>query len=1368
MITAAVVAAVWTLAAGRGADAAPLAPPAPAHYAGTVSYYGAPAPFGMIVSAHVGAAQIAMAPVVSGEGGTHVYSINVPGDDPATGAIEGPAEGERVRFRVHGVPADNIEFFNAAEDLTVNLEVTKVEICIGAYHDLDRDKAFDPAEPWLEGANLNVVQFFVVRSYLTFGNEEPSCAMHDAVDTLIRVVAPPANYDSASPLDAIQRVTQHQGVFNAWFPLVPTGATPTGTLQPTTTPATPTNTPAVFPGPTGGTPLASNTPTVTPSPTNTRTPTRTATTGPSPTQPATSVPMPTETLPPPTATPTATATQDLKSTLSVNTTADPDTVGNATLSLREAIRLATGDLALAALSAAERARISGAPGPLSADTIRFAPAVFPPDVPATINVQPPAGVNPNSGDDPNALPAPKPSLPPLSTGNDTIDGTGAGVVVSAGISPEIPMMFDGLTITSSDNVIKAIELRNFESAIVVRGAAEHNHIGGRTAGDGNIVVNNINGIVLRGGEVATTEVLGNRVGVDRAGQAAGNAGFGILVTEGAHQSIVGASNAPNVVSGNTNGIGVTGDGTTDNAVSSNRVGTNAAGTAALPNGTGVVVADGAQGTIVGGVSGADGNTISGNTGDGVWLKDELTQFTSVQSNLIGVASDGVTPLPNGGAGALVTDGADQNFLSFGNVIAFNKDRGIKVVGARALRNTIRRNSMFDNAGGAIVLLDGANKDLPAPILTDTGMFIAEGTAVANSLVDLYSDGGSQGRIWEFTVRAGADGRFRVARLFQGPNITATATDAEGNTSPFGHDIDLDPTPGPSPTGGPTAVPTLENVVGRIFLPYLNQKAAMFEVLTIEPPYSAIPMGGLVDLAVVAHDLVDVYGMQIVFDFDPDVLQIVDANPDVPGVQIAQGDLPEADRAFFAENRVDAANGQIFFTWTLLKGEPLQGSGIVARIRVRGRGPGRSPLTVSELMVSDPTARPIHLRRRGAIVDVAAPPNATTAPPPTATPIPPTAPPTAVPPTPTPTRTVTLAPPTPTPTRTATPPPPTATPSVTPTPTSTPPPSPTPTTGPTNTATATPTATLSPTVTPTPTDTATPTETLTPSATPTASDTPTPTDTPTVTPTPTDTATPTDTPTPTDTATPTETLTPSATPTASDTPTPTDTPTDTPTPTETLTPTITPTPTETPVPSTTPTPTRTTAPTPTFTPLPTPTAVPTRTPLPAPTPDGCARPLVNAGFESDAAWTLGGARPPRYTDAMGHAGRRSLVLGVLPDEPNRLSYSSAWQPVLVPPDARTLIVGGWTFEEAQAGGGPDRQLMLLYDIDPALNGSGQRGPIATVFNVRSDAKQWQRRTLTMDVTLRRNQRLWLYSTVVNDGTGGRAWMFMDDIEVAFCR
>jgi hypothetical protein len=46
-------------------------------------------------------------------------------------------------------------------------------------------------------------------------------------------------------------------------------------------------------------------------------------------------------------------------------------------------------------------------------------------------------------------------------------------------------------------------------------------------------------------------------------------------------------------------------------------------------------------------------------------------------------------------------------------------------------------------------------------------------------------------------------------------------------------------------------------------------------------------------------------------------------------------------------------------------------------------------------------------------------------------------------------------------------------------------------------------------------------------------------------------------------------------------------------------------------------------------------------------------------------------------------------------------------------------------------------------------------------------EWQRRTLTFDVTGYRGQRLWIYATVVNDGFGGRAWMHLDDMSAQFC-
>jgi hypothetical protein len=106
-----------------------------------------------------------------------VYLLVVEADDPATPQREGPAENELLTFRVNGVPADQIEFFNAGEDRRIDLTVSRIEICLGAYHDLDRDMARDPGEPWLAGVTINVRQFFVVRSYTTTGLDEPSCAV---------------------------------------------------------------------------------------------------------------------------------------------------------------------------------------------------------------------------------------------------------------------------------------------------------------------------------------------------------------------------------------------------------------------------------------------------------------------------------------------------------------------------------------------------------------------------------------------------------------------------------------------------------------------------------------------------------------------------------------------------------------------------------------------------------------------------------------------------------------------------------------------------------------------------------------------------------------------------------------------------------------------------------------------------------------------------------------------------------------------------------------------------------------------------------------------------------------------------------------
>ena len=55
----------------------------------------------------------------------------------------------------------------------------------------------------------------------------------------------------------------------------------------------------------------------------------------------------------------------------VNSNADPGTLGDAELTLREAMRLAVGELTVGELSLAESQQVSGSPGSGSSDVIRF-------------------------------------------------------------------------------------------------------------------------------------------------------------------------------------------------------------------------------------------------------------------------------------------------------------------------------------------------------------------------------------------------------------------------------------------------------------------------------------------------------------------------------------------------------------------------------------------------------------------------------------------------------------------------------------------------------------------------------------------------------------------------------------------------------------------------------------------------------------------------------------------------------------------------------------------------------------------------------------------------------------------------------------
>jgi hypothetical protein len=182
-------------------------------------------------------------------------------------------------------------------------------------------------------------------------------------------------------------------------------------------------------------------------------------------------------------------------------------------------------------------------------------------------------------------------------------------------------------------------------------------------------------------------------------------------------------------------------GSDDNRVSGNRIGTNAAGTAALPNRNGVYIGSGARDNTIGGTAAGEGN-----------------------------------------------------------LIAFNSNIGVVVDGATTNRDTIRRNSIHSNTQKGIDNFNGGNLDLAWPVIDSIGESVSGHTnpKCYPCTVEVFSDYQDEGRVYHgsTTTNDDATGTWTYPGPVTGPYITATVTDAYGNTSEFSVPVAYSP-----PVGG---------------------------------------------------------------------------------------------------------------------------------------------------------------------------------------------------------------------------------------------------------------------------------------------------------------------------------------------------------------------------------------------------------------------------------------------------------------------------------------------------------------------------------------------------------------------------------------
>lgn len=506
--------------------------------------------------------------------------------------------------------------------------------------------------------------------------------------------------------------------------------------------------------------------------------------------------------------------------IQVDSTADT-AARDGVITLREALLLATGGLPAQGLDVGEADNVDGVPGAASADVIVFDGAIFPPSQPATI-----------------ALASP---LPALSSGGDTVSASGAGVILSGE-----SRVFDCLVITSARNSVSGLQVRECRIGLLLEAGATENTVGGVLEGQGNVFAGNETGLRIAA-EASGNFVEGNRIGANRPGGTADANEIGVFV--GGRQNFIGGRNvvsgnervgitiagSGNVVSGNyigtdpsgsvavpngiegvwvagrdntvggntaaernvisgngLFGINVSGSGAQGNVVKGNYIGVDATGQKTLGNRNGVGVSFGAQNNVIGGATPGEGNVISGNS-VGVLVRDADTTGNVFQGNRIGVEAVGEEALPNG-TGISILGGARNNTIGGtakgeGNVISGNAI-GVLVDGASTTGNSIRGNSIFANSGAGIETRGGGNGDLSPPAISRPKP--VEGLACPGCTVDIYSDDGDEGRVYEGSAVAGPDGAFEAGVKPRGPNVTATATDAGGSTSPFSQPLTLPP------------------------------------------------------------------------------------------------------------------------------------------------------------------------------------------------------------------------------------------------------------------------------------------------------------------------------------------------------------------------------------------------------------------------------------------------------------------------------------------------------------------------------------------------------------------------------------------------
>jgi hypothetical protein len=253
------------------------------------------------------------------------------------------------------------------------------------------------------------------------------------------------------------------------------------------------------------------------------------------------------------------------------------------------------------------------------------------------------------------------------------------------------------------------------------------------------------------GASANTLAVGNDAVIKIEVRGNGVPSEGVCFNFGSEGSTVRGLAVGNFVGFNAGGSGIRLS-SGNHFVRGNFVGTNAAGTTAVPNGTGVTIfsAD----NIIGGVSPADRNVLSGNVLEGISLSGGTAHDNIIQGNHVGTNAAGTAALPNTrhgilnqGVGTIVggsgggTGTAPSGIGNPANLISGNVFGGVWVTHNLSM---ILGNRIGTDAAGTGALGNGFGVGLEREDNTIGGVLPGEGNVIAFNRIGVVLAGSTGG------------------------------------------------------------------------------------------------------------------------------------------------------------------------------------------------------------------------------------------------------------------------------------------------------------------------------------------------------------------------------------------------------------------------------------------------------------------------------------------------------------------------------------------------------------------------------------------------------------------------------------------------